>query len=198
MGGRAKCLLEVQGHSLLERLVRSVQSAGLSPLLVLGHHATAIQAHLARWPSQLTPRRVINPEPTDDPASSLHLGLRRLDGDVQAVVVLLADQPLIDATDIGSVLGAFERRPAGCQVLVPVVNGVPGHPVVFDAAVRQALIAAPGSSLRQWRTAHPQATLLWKVSNPHLIRDLDTPEDVVALARDTGWVCRWPDSRDGG
>ena len=136
---------------------------------------------------------MVNPAPEDDPASSLHLGLRTLDGDVHAVMVLLADQPLIDASDIGAVLHAFQRRPPGSQVLMPMVNGVPGHPVMFDAAVRADLLAAPGTGLRQWRAAHPQATLPWVVDNPHHTRDLDTPEDVDALARDTGWVCRWPE-----
>ena len=193
MGGRAKCLLEVQGQSLLERLVRAVRSVGLpTPVLVLGHHAAEIQAHLAQWPAHLAPRQVINPAPEDDPAPSLHIGLRALDNDVQAVMVLLADQPLINAADIGAVLSAFQRRPSACQLVVPMVNGVPGHPVVFDAAVRTDLLASPGTSLRHWRAAHPQATQPWVVENPHHTRDLDTPDDVDTLARDTGWVCRWP------
>lgn len=142
MGGRAKCLLEVQGQSLLDRLVRSVRTLGLrNPVLVLGHHAAEIQAHLAQWPEHFEPRQVVNPAPEDDPASSLHLGLRTLDGDVHAVMVLLADQPLINAADIGAVLDAFQRRPPGAQVLLPMVHGVPGHPVVFDAAVRADLLA---------------------------------------------------------
>ncbi len=198
MGGRAKCLLQVQGQSLLERLVRAVRGLGLhTPVLVLGHHAAEIQAHLAHWPDHLMPRQVLNPAPGDDPASSLHMGLRALDADVQAVMVLLADQPLINAADIGTVLDAFQRRPAGCRVVMPMVDGVPGHPVVFDAAVRAGLLAAPGTSLRQWRAAHPSTTLPWAVDNPHHTRDLDTPEDVDALARDTGWVCRWPEPAAG-
>lgn len=198
MGGRAKCLLEVQGQSLLERLVRAVRGLGLhTPVLVLGHHAAEIQAHLAQWPDHLNPRQVVNPAPEDDPASSLHQGLRALDADVQAVMVLLADQPLINAADISAVLHAFQCRPPGCQVLVPMVNRAPGHPVMFDAAVRADLLAAPGTGLRQWRAAHPQATLPWLVDNPNHTRDLDTPEDVETLARDTGWTCRWPEPASG-
>ncbi|MDZ4130215.1 MAG: nucleotidyltransferase family protein [Hydrogenophaga sp.] len=198
MGGRAKCLLQVQGQSLLERLVCAVRGLGLhTPVLVLGHHAAEIQAHLAHWPEHLTPRQVVNPAPEDDPASSLHTGLRALDADVQAVMVLLADQPLINAADIGAVLGAFQRRPAGSKVLVPTVDGVPGHPVMFDAAVRADLLAAPGTSLREWRAAHPQAAWSWAGDNAHHTRDLDTPADVDALARDTGWVCRWPEPAAG-
>lgn len=198
MGGRAKCLLELQGLSLLERLVRCLCDLDqLTPVVVLGHHhAVEIQAHLARWPPHLTPRHVINPAPDDDPASSLHLGLQALDGNQQAVMVLLADQPLIDTADIGAVLNAFQHRPSGCQVLMPVVNGVPGHPVMMDASVRADLLAVPGTSLRQWRAAHPRATWPWVVDNLHYTRDLDTPHDLHALTRDTGWVWRWPDSAE--
>jgi len=198
MGGRAKCLLELQGHSLLERLVRSLRSLRqLQPVLVLGHHAVAIQAHLAQWPPHLAPVHVINPAPGDDPAPSLHLGLQALGGNHQAVMVLLADQPLIDTTDIGAVLSAFQRRPPGCQVLMPMVNGVPGHPVMMDASVRADLLAVHGASLRQWRAAHPRATRPWVVDNLHYTRDLDTPHDLDILARDTGWVWRWPGSAPG-
>lgn len=200
MGGRAKCLLEVEGQSLLERLVGSVRRLGLdTPVVVLGHHAAEIRTHLARWPEHLKPRLVTNPAPEDDPATSLHLGLGALDPDAGAVMVLLADQPLIGAAEIGAVLSAFDRRPAGCHVLVPSVNGVPGHPVMFDATVRGELLAAPGTRLRQWRAAHPAATLAWEATNPAYTRDLDTPDDLATLARETEWAIRWPDvTRAGG
>jgi molybdenum cofactor cytidylyltransferase len=189
MGGRAKCLLKLDGRSLLERLVFSVRSLGLdNPVLVLGHHAADIQAHLAQWPLQFMPLQAINPAPGDDPSTSLHVGLRALDGDVQAIMVLLGDQPLIDAPAIDAVLTAFQRRPSGCHVLVPVVRGEPGHPVMFDARVCADLLAVPGSSLRQWRAAHPQATCLWAVDDPAYTCDLDTPGDVEFVARDSGWT----------
>ena len=193
MGGRAKCLLQVQGHSLLERLVHAVRSLEQNTsVLVLGHHANEIQAHLAQWSTHLTPRHVVNPTPEDDPASSLHIGLRALAGNVQAVVVLLADQPLINAADIEAVLDAFQRRPADCHLMRPVVSDVPGHPVVFDASVRAHVLTSLCHGLRSWCAAYPQSTLPWVVDNPNYTRDLDTPEDLQTLRRDTGWVCHWP------
>lgn len=195
MGGRAKCLLEVEGQSLLARLVDSVHSLGLgTPVVVLGHHAADIRAHLAQWPEHLKPRLVTNPAPEDDPGTSLHLGLGALDPDAGAVMVLLADQPLIGPADIGAVLSAFDRRSAGRHLLVPSVNGVPGHPVMFDATVRGELLAAPGTRLRHWRAAHPGATLAWEATNPAYTRDLDTPDDLATLARETGWTIRWPEA----
>ncbi len=197
MGGRAKCLLEVQGQSLLERLLHSVCSLKFHRcVLVLGHHAADIQIHLAQSPAKLMTRQVINPLPKDNPATSLQIGLQALDNDTEAVLVLLADQPLIDATDISAVCAAFEGCPPPIRALIPMVCGMPGHPVMFDASVRADLLAAPGTGLRQWVEVHPNETLRWEVDNPHYTRDLDTPEHIVALARETGWTIKWPESTE--
>ena len=194
MGERAKCLLEVQGQSLLERLMRLIHREGFhSCVLVLGHHARDIQAHLTQWPAHLVPQQVINPSPGDDPATSLHIGLRALDSDTQAVMVMLADQPLINATDLRAACSAFNCYLPDCHVLVPMVRGVPGHPVFFDAVVRIDLLTTPGTSLRQWIAIHPNESVKWVVDNPHYISDLDTPDDIEELVRKTGWIinCEW-------
>ncbi|MGE0349981.1 nucleotidyltransferase family protein [Hydrogenophaga sp.] len=196
MGGVAKCLLELNGNSLLERLLRQVQplrgAARHDLVLVLGHHAADIQAHLARLPDEIAPLCVINPRPEDDTASSLRAGLRALSPGVHEVVVLLADQPLIDGSDVLAAQQAFSERDPGIRVQVPMVHGRPGHPVIFDARVRAELISPAQPSLRQWRAAHPQAVRLWASENSHYTRDLDTPEDLNTLARETRWTWRWP------
>lgn len=196
MGGVAKCLLEINGSSLLERLLRQLQPLrGPSRhdlVLVLGHHAADIQAHLAQLPDEIAPLCVINPRPEEDTTTSLRAGLRALAPAVNQVVVLLADQPLIDRADVEAALQAFAARAPGCRVQVPMVHGQPGHPVVFDAQVRTDLLAPEQPSLRQWRAAHPQAVCLWAVDNPHYTRDLDTRDDLITLARESRWIWRWP------
>jgi molybdenum cofactor cytidylyltransferase len=196
MGGVAKCLLQLEGRTLLERLLTQLQPlrgrARHDLVLVLGHHAADIQAHVAQLPDSIAPLCVINPRPEDDTASSLRAGLRALAHDVDQVVVLLADQPLIDEADVRAALEAFAQRADGVRVQVPMVRGQPGHPVLFDARVREALTAPLLTTLRQWRAAHPEAVRLWAVDNAHYTRDLDTPADLDALARETRWSWRWP------
>lgn len=196
MGGVAKCLLELEGSTLLERLLTQLQPlrgpARHDLVLVLGHHAKDIQAHVTRLPDGLAPLCVINPRPEEDTASSLRAGLRALSNDVKQVVVLLADQPLIGRDDVQTALDAFTARGPGIRVQVPMVHGQPGHPVIFDAHVRGALTEPLQPSLRQWRAAHPEAVRLWAVDNPHYTRDLDTPADLEALVRENRWSWRWP------
>ena len=187
MGGIAKCLIEFQGRSLIARLLQQLQDLHEVPsaqrVIVLGHHAAQIQAHLAQLPAPAVPRCVLNPQPQEDTASSLRVGLAALPSGLQQVVVLLADQPLIDADDVRAALQAYAQRAPGIQVQVPQVQGQPGHPVILDAAVCAQLLAPDAPPLRQWRAEHPQAVRLWDVNNPHYTFDLDTPQDLQALER---------------
>ena len=94
MGHRPKCLLQLDGLSLLERQLQALSLAGVFPIqVVLGHHAERIlqDGAVARWAAQ----PVLNPQPDDGHVSSLRIGLRALPPDLDAVVVALADQPLI-------------------------------------------------------------------------------------------------------
>lgn len=185
MGGVAKCLIEFQGRSLIARLLQQLQDLHEVPngqrVIVLGHHAAQIQAHLAQQPHDQVPRAVVNPQPEEDTASSLRVGLAALPPGLQQVVVLLADQPLIDTDDVRAALQAYAQRAPGIQMQMPWVRGQPGHPVILDADLCAQLLAPDAPSLRQWRTHHPQAVRPWEVDNPHYTLDLDTPQDLQAL-----------------
>lgn len=185
LGGRPKCLVRVDGQTLLHRTLEQV--AALQPaatVLVLGHHADTIEAELGAT-ARATLRTVRNPNPGDEPADSLRLGLDALPPGLDAVMVLLSDLPLLDAQDLQAAWQAFSTRPPGCQVLQPRLDGQPAHPVVFDAALRAELLTQAGG-LRAWRAAHPAAVHDWPVPDPSHHQDLDTPADLERLRTLTG------------
>lgn len=190
MGGRPKCLLELDGVSLIQRLLQALDGAGIEhPVVVLGHHAQRIATAL----QGCVFTAVLNPDPDAGPASSLHLGLRALPADTGAVMVLLADQPLINAQDIQDLVAAYRHRPSGTEWVQPEVDGLPGNPVIFSAAVRNELLAGPADrGGQQWRAQHPQATWAWASTNPHYRTDVDSPEDIRALGERNGHWLRWP------
>lgn len=190
MGNRPKSLLELDATTLVERQINALSAAGVNSLVVvLGHHAE----QLARVLRPLCVNTVLNPNPGPHPASSLRIGLQALPTTLDTVLVALADQPLITPQDITDLMHAYTHRPAGTQWVQPEVNGLPGNPVMFSREVRQQILAGnAGMGGPQWRAEHPDRVHHWNSPNKHYRTDIDTPEDIEALAARTGHHLQWP------
>jgi molybdenum cofactor cytidylyltransferase len=189
LGHRPKCLLELDGVPLIVRLLKALREVGIHEVVVvLGHYASAIEAAIAAIPV----KQVLNPHPQAGQVSSLRLGLQALPTAAD-VLVALADQPLIDAQDLRALIDAYRHRPPAAQVVQPAVQGLPGNPVIFSALVRQEILASDESvGCRQWQTAHPSQVHAWATDNPHYRQDIDTVDDLRALAAGSGRALSWP------
>jgi CTP:molybdopterin cytidylyltransferase MocA len=190
IGHRPKCLLELGGVPLIRRQLIALSGAGVDEVVVvLGHHAGLIEPVVQAFPVTV----VRNPNPDDGQVSSQRLGLAALGGKLDAVIVALADQPLINAQDITALIGAWKKRPEGAQVVFPQVAGERGNPVIFGAEVREQILAGRANvGCRQWQAAHPEAVAPFVTDNRRYRVDIDTPEDLERFARDTGHALRWP------
>ena len=190
MGGRPKALLELGGVPLVLRQLIALSDAGVDELvIVLGHHAQQILPVIEHFPLTV----VHNPSPDDGQVSSQRLGLAALNPNLDAVLIALADQPLIGEQDITTLNGAFKKRPDGTAVVVPRVAGQPGNPVIFSEVVREQILAGEsGVGCRQWRAANPRAVHHFDTDSNRFIVDLDTPVDVELFERNTGHALRWP------
>lgn len=190
MGRRPKGLLERDGVPLLRRTLMALREAGIGEsVVVLGHHARA----LSRCLDGMAVAVVHHPDPDQGQVSSQRLGLAALSPGPAAVMVLLADQPLIDAVALGQLVDAWHRRSQGTEVLVPWVDGRRGNPVVFSARVHQAILqGGPDFGCRQWQTAHAACVQAFECTHPGFVWDVDTEEDICRLRQATGLVLSWP------
>jgi molybdenum cofactor cytidylyltransferase len=190
MGGRPNSLLELGGVPLIRRQLIALSGAGVDEVVVvLGHHAEHIEPVVQAFPVTLAH----NLAPQDGQVSSLRIGLAALTGKLDAVLVALADQPLINAQDITSLIAAYKQRAEGTSVVVPMVGGEPGNPVMFSAEVREQILAGGANvSCRQWRTANPKAVHAFVTDNRRFRVDVDTEDDIARFERDTGHLLRWP------
>jgi molybdenum cofactor cytidylyltransferase len=195
LGGRPKALLELGGVPLILRQLVALSGAGVDEVVVvLGHHADAVEAAVRAFPITLAH----NPSPDDGQASSVRVGLRALSPRLDAVIVALADQPLVNEADITALIGAFKKRSAGTSMAVPRVRGAdgraePGNPVIFDAALRDEWLAGSAdAACRRWREANPGRVHWLDTDNRRYRVDIDTPEDLERFAASTGHVLRWP------
>ena len=190
IGHKPKSLLELGGVPLIRRQLIALSGAGVDEVVVvLGHHAELIEPVVQDFPVTL----VRNLNPDDGQVSSQRLGLGALSGKLDAVIVALADQPLINAQDITALIGAWKKRPEGAAVVFPRVGAERGNPVIFSAEVLAQILAGEADvGCRQWQAAHPEAVAPFDTDNRRYRVDIDTLDDLERFARDTGHTLHWP------
>ena len=192
LGNKPKSLLELDGVPLIHRQLDALSGVD-EVVVVLGHHAAMIAAALAARPVPVNVKTVTNPKPDEGQPSSVRVGLQSLSANLDAVIVALADQPLLDAEDIGALIDAFKKRSGAAAMVVPRVSGAPGNPVMFDAALRDEWLRSDTNAMgRGWREANPQRVQWFDSDNSHFRVDIDTAEDIKAFAQRTGYELRWP------
>lgn len=123
--GTFKPLLQVDGKSMIQRVVDSLCRTGASPVIVVtGYHHELLEEHLKGQDVVfLHNRRYFETQMLD----SLLLGFSAVPADTERVLVSPADIPLVRDDTIRSLLAAdgdFVR---------PCYQGIPGHPVVMSA-----------------------------------------------------------------
>lgn len=189
LGHRPKALLELGGVPLIRRQLIALSGAGVDELVVvLGHHAQLIEPVVRDFPVTI----VHNPVPDDGQPSSVRVGLQALAGRLDAVIVALADQPMLNAQDFTALIGAFKKR-GSASMVVPRVAGEPGNPVMFEAAVRDEWLAGDiDAACRRWRETHPERVHWFDTDNRRYRIDIDTPEDLQRFAQRSGHELRWP------
>ncbi len=192
MNGINKLALEMQGVPLLKRALISLSGAGVDEVaVVLGHHAEALEPLVRDFPVTV----VRNDRYRDGQMTSVHAGLAALPGPFDAMLVCLADQPLLNAQDIQALIGAFKKRDKGIAV-VPRVNGERGNPIVLDWAAREEILGGDANlGCRQFIERNPGRVASFDTANDHYVVDIDSQEDIRALEARLGLKFKIPEVR---
>ncbi|MHB8891958.1 MAG: nucleotidyltransferase family protein [Candidatus Limnocylindrales bacterium] len=176
--GSPKLLAALDGRPILEHVLDAAAEAGLMDVVVvLGEHAAAIRDAVT-WRME---RIEINPRPGDGLSSSLRIGLDAAaeDRTVDAVLVLLGDQPAVRPDVIRAVLAAAEISPQPI-VRVRYADDEAPNPVLVRRAV-WALAAGLSGDRGLSPLLVERADLVAEVAVPGTNPDIDTPEDLARV-----------------
>ncbi|MFZ3583063.1 nucleotidyltransferase family protein [Loktanella sp. DJP18] len=175
MRGTDKLAEVVDGQPLLRRV--AAQAAAVTDTFVALHHdADRRLALLGDLP--VTPLLVL--EAAEGQSGTLRGAVAQLP-DCEAFLVVLADLPDITGDDMAEVIATRAHHPEALIWRGATPDGKPGHPILFDASLRQRFVTLSGDDGGA-ALVKPLAnrTHLVRFNDDRARRDLDTPEDWAA------------------
>jgi molybdenum cofactor cytidylyltransferase len=171
--GTSKQLLPVAGKPLVRLVVDAVCEAGLDQVVVVvGAGAGSVSDALAG----ITVDIVVNQEWRRGLSSSLQVGVNALRGEIQAALIVLADQAVLSPRLIRALADGYLARRA--PVVAPVYQGRRANPVLFDRSLFPELAAVEGDEGgRSVVARHEDQLYLLPVDDEAVVVDVDTPAD---------------------
>ncbi len=184
--GGSKLLLPFDGITVVRASVRVPVTAGLRPIVVVvGHRAEEVRAAVGQEVGEEEIEFVANPRYREGVAGSLSAGISCLAGrsDVEAVVILLGDEPGVSPAVIRDIADAWR---GGAPVARAVYRDRPGHPVIVDRSLFTLLQVGEGDRGLSAVLRRRGLGFLPVHIDLEAPVDIDTPADYRHAIRDRG------------
>ena len=178
--GRNKLLLAFKGKPLIAQAVDTLlQSEVDEVVVVIGHEADKVKAELQG--RQVT--IVENSNYGQGMSTSIRVGLGAVSSGARAIMIYLADQPLLEPEDVNRLTRAFaEARVHNKSIVVPFFRGQRGNPVILDASYKEAILDVVGEAgCKRVIKRNPDKVLVVEMETDHVVRDVDRIEDYEGL-----------------
>ena len=172
--GRAKQLIEFQGETLILKAIDEANKSRADCLVVvLGANAKLIQTG---FDSSSTPF-ILNPDWQHGMSSSMQAGLRFLmeKEAIDQVVLMLCDQPFVDASLLDQLITAKETSRK--RIVAAAYSNTMGVPALFDKCYFEELLQLTGSEGAK-KVIFNHLPEVHALDFPLGAVDLDTEEDV--------------------
>ena len=172
--GCPKLLLPFRGDTVVGSLVRALREGGISDIVLVTAPGDEM---LQAWGAEAGVRVVVNPAPERGMLSTILEGIAAIDGN-RPLAVCPADLPALLPSTVRTVLSS------GSPLAVPSYQGRRGHPLVISPElIPEIRTLHLEVGLRELLDRHPEKLRVIEVDDPGAVRDVDTPEEYLALTR---------------
>jgi len=172
--GQPKMILPWGERTVIGHVVSTLQTAGIQAIVVVtGGTADLVETALANYRIST----VFNPNYANgDMLFSIQTGLAALSGQVQAALVVLGDQPQIQAGTVREMLDLYRREKP--LLAVPSYIMRRGHPWLIEKSLWPDIKnLTPPATMRDFFQQHHPIIRYMEVDSASILSDLDTPED---------------------
>jgi molybdenum cofactor cytidylyltransferase len=180
--GEPKQLLRLGKSTVLEQTLDNILGARVDDVvLVLGSSAEIIRRQVPASTFEGL-KVVVNEAYGQGMASSLREGLSALDPQIDAALIVLADQPFVRPETFGRIVDRYRRSEA--EIVIPTHKGSRGNPVLLDRAVFPEIMALDGDiGCRAIFGGHLEGIVMVEVDDAGILIDIDNKADYERLQR---------------
>jgi molybdenum cofactor cytidylyltransferase len=181
--GRNKLLLTFRDKPLVVHAVETLLASKAGEIIVVvGHESEKVWDELGDYVGQVPNggqrhrvRLVKNPDYRDGLSTSVRAGVEAVSPEARAIMIYLADQPLLEPADVDRIIAAFATAKAeGRMIVVPLFKGERGNPVILDASLRDSILGIVGDVGCKGVIKHyPEKVYALEMENDHVVRDVD-------------------------
>ena len=178
--GRPKATLQLGEKTFVQAVVDVLLEGGCDEVWVV----VAQSDELIQAAEQTGARVLVNPDPGDGPITSLRLAIRALPAEVDGIVYLPVDHPLVSSSTVREIISS--ARATSAPLVIPMLGEDRGHPSYLGRPLFEELLdpELEGGARIVVHRHLADATLL-PVSDTGVRADLDTPEAYSAALRTT-------------
>lgn len=180
--GQHKLLLPLLGKPLLLHAVENATAAGCAEVLVVvGYRAEAVRQVLSNQPVRI----IENPDYAQGQSTSMRVGIAALAPQIEAVIILLGDQPLVSPLILQRLMQTW--RDTARPIVAPYYAGQRGNPVLFARALFPELLSVTGDQGgREILQRHAAEVEPVHIAEADAGQDLDTWQEYQTLLKRLG------------
>lgn len=175
--GEAKLFLPFNNQTVIEEVIDQVKASQVCYIhLVYGDWEEKWQKIAGKKGIPI----IHNPDYQQGQSTSVRVGVQSLPDDLEGIIFILGDQPLMKSEVIDRLINVFYLcRPS---IIVPTYQGKRGNPVLFHRKWREKLLTLAGDrGAREILQQYPQEVLKVDFAEGIYNMDIDTKEDYQRL-----------------
>ena len=171
--GKPKMLLPFGDTTMIGTVISNVLASSVEKaIVVLGSNYESHRQVIKDYPVEI----VHNKQYQEGMLSSVQCGLKAVSKTSDAVMVLLGDQPMIQAEEMDQLIESY--RDSEKEIAIAIHEKKRGHPILFGRKFINEILGFPReASLRDILQNHPAEILEMKTANDRILRDIDTEND---------------------
>lgn len=172
--GQPKLVMPWHQTTVIGHVVDVLLEAQLSDIVVVtGGASDLVKQRLGDRPVRMIPNHHFS---HSEMLESFQIGLASLGENISAVLVVLGDQPAIEADTIRQILFVYQAEHP--KIIVPSYQMRRGHPWLLDRLLWSTILELQLSmTLRDFLNAHASQIRYLLVDSPSVLSDIDTPDD---------------------